>query len=80
MIEISPQDDHDAIADRFPSFPVRKSTLYRIRRQRLTPLPQSRSEVHFDGEWVATYNVSEFLIANKAVVRIKLSSLQQQTI
>ena len=65
MIEISARYDRDAIAAHFPSFPTIKSALYRIRRQRLPPLPQSRSEVHFHGEWARTYNGSQFLIAEQ---------------
>ena len=65
MIEISARYDRDAIAAHFPSSPKIKSALYRIRRQRLPPLPQSRSEVHFHGEWARTYNGSQFLIAEQ---------------
>ena len=65
MIEISARYDRDAIAAHFPSFPTIKSALYRIRRQRLPPIPQSRSEVHFHGEWARTYNGSQFLIAEQ---------------
>ena len=63
MIEISALEYRDTIAAHFPSFPVIKSALHRIRRQRLPPLPQSRSEVYFDGEWATTYNGSQYLIA-----------------
>ena len=65
MIEISARYDRDAIAAHFPSFPTIESALYRIRRQRLPPLPQSKSEVHFHGEWARTYNGSQFLIAEQ---------------
>ena len=38
-----------------------KSSLYRIRRNRLPPLPKSRDEVHFEGEWSITHAGERFL-------------------
>ena len=40
-----------------------KSSLYRNRRSRLPPMPESRANVHFDGEWTKTASGKDFLIA-----------------
>ena len=39
-----------------------KSSLYRIRRNRLPQLPKSRDEVHFEVEWIKTHALEQFLI------------------
>ena len=65
MIEISAKGNQEEIAAHLPTFPAIKSALYRIRRQRLPPLPQSRSQVHFEGEWTRTHIGAQFLFAEQ---------------
>ena len=40
-----------------------KSSLYRNCRSRLPPMPESRADVHFDGEWTKIASGKDFLIA-----------------
>ena len=40
-----------------------KSSLYRNRRSRLSPMPGSRTDVHFEGEWTKTASGEDFLMA-----------------
>ena len=40
-----------------------KSSLYRNHRSQLPPMPESRANVHFDGEWTKTASGKDFLIA-----------------
>ena len=65
MIEIPATGNQEKIAAHFPTFPAIKSALYRIRRQSLPPLPQSRSQVHFEGEWTRTHSGAQFLFAEQ---------------
>lgn len=47
---IASRSDREEIAAKLPTLESIKSSLYRHRRSRLPPLPQSRAEVHFDGK------------------------------
>ena len=62
MVEISTQANRDIVAAHLPTFPSIKSVLYRIRRERVPPLPKYRSEVHFEGEWTRTHKGEQFLL------------------
>ena len=65
MFEISAKGNEEELAAHLPTFPAIKSALYRIRRQSLSPLPQSRSQVHFEGEWTRTHSGAQFLFAEQ---------------
>ena len=44
-------EEGESLAGRLPTFPSLKSSLYRSRRSRLPPLPQSREDVTIEGRW-----------------------------
>ena len=62
MVEISTQANRDIVAAHLPTFPSIKFVLYRIRRERVPPLPKYRNEVHFEGEWMRTHKGEQFLL------------------
>ena len=45
--ELSPRGDLDQVAANLPTLPSLKSSLYRLQRKRLPPIPTTREEVHF---------------------------------
>ena len=57
----------DAVAAQLPTISAIKSTLYRQRRKLIPPLPTTREEVHFDGEWALTTTGDAFLLAEDGV-------------
>ena len=60
--ELSPREDLDQVAANLPTLPSLKSSLYRLRRKRLPPIPTTREEVHFCGEWAETDAGENFLL------------------
>lgn len=46
-----------------PTLGAVKSCLYRHRRKLIPPLPATRAEVHFEGEWAETISGKRFLLA-----------------
>ena len=52
----------EEIAAKLPTLPSIKSSLYRERRKRFPPMPQTRAEVIFEGEWAQTLNGQPFLL------------------
>ena len=74
MVEISTQANRDIVAAHLPTIPV----LYRIRRERVPPLPKYRSELHFEGEWTRTHNKNDRMISS--TTSDKLGSLSNDKI
>ena len=60
---IATQPDKEEIAAKLPTLAHLKSSLHRNRRSRLPPMPESRADVHFDGEWTKTASGEDFLMA-----------------
>ena len=57
--ELSPREDH--IAAYLPTLPSLKP-LYRLQCKQLLPIPTTREEVHFCGEWLKTDAGENFLL------------------
>ena len=57
---IATRPDKEEIAAKLPTLAHLKSSLYRNRRSRLPPMPESRADVHFDGEWTKTASGEAF--------------------
>ena len=57
----------DDMAAQLPTLVGVKSSLYRRRRKLIPQLPQSRADVHFDGEWTQTFKGTQFLLAEDGV-------------
>ena len=51
-IQVVATDPLLEVAAELPTLPLMKSSLYRSRRGRLPPLPQSRAEIHLEGEFL----------------------------
>ena len=62
LAEVSAIQNINQVAAKLPTLYSMKSSLYRIRRNRLPQLPKSRDEIHFEGEWTKTYAGEQFLI------------------
>ena len=62
LVEVSASQNLDQVAAKLATLYSMKSSLYRIRRNRLPPLPMSRGEVHFEGEWSITHAGERFLM------------------
>ena len=60
--ELSSREDLDQVAANLPTLPSLKSSPYRLRRKRLPPIPTTREEVHFCGEWLKTDAGENFLL------------------
>ena len=69
-------EENKTLAGRLPTFPSLKSTLYRSRRSRLPPLPQSREDVQIEGRWQKTLSGEQFLLRQEGDI---LYSLQMRT-
>ncbi len=52
------------VAAEMPTLPSVKTSLYRSRRARLPPLPQSRSDIQLEGDWTKTTRVKRFFLSN----------------
>ena len=57
----------DDMTAQLPTLVGVKSSLYRRRRKLIPQLPQSRADVHFDGEWTQTFKGTQFLLAEDGV-------------
>ena len=62
-------DLHEAAAV-LPTLPSLQSSLYRKRRERLPPLPLTRDEVEFTGDWAKTSRGDVFLLAAENNIHI----------
>ena len=62
LVEVSASQNLDQVAAKLATLYSMKSSLYRIRRNRLPPLPMSRGEVHFEEEWSITHAGERFLM------------------
>ncbi len=62
--EVAAEGD-DEVAAVVPTFSSIRTTLYGKRRERLPPLPRSREDIHFDGEWAKTLRDEQFLLRSR---------------
>ena len=62
LVEVSASQNLDQVAAKLPTLYSMKSSLYRIRRNRLPPVPMSRDAIHFEGEWSIKYAEERFLM------------------
>ncbi len=61
--KVAAASNSDEIASKMPTLVAIKSSLYRRRRKLIPPLPTTRADVHFDGEWAMTLKGEPFLLA-----------------
>ena len=63
-------EEGESLAGRLPTFPSLKSSLYRSRRSRLPPLPQSREDVTIVGRWQKTLSGEQFLLRQEDDIHV----------
>ena len=62
--EMATQSNSQDMASQMPSFYSLKTSLYRSRRARLPPLPQSRADLDLSGEWCKTVSGEDFVLVD----------------
>ena len=63
LVQVSTSEKLHQVAARLHTLYSIKSSLYRIRRNRLPKFPKCRDVFHFEGEWTKTHAVEQFLMA-----------------
>ena len=59
--EISAESESEGVATQLPSFYSIKSSLYRLRRERLPPMRRTRADLDLSGEWCKTASGENFV-------------------
>ena len=58
-------EDSEAVAAHLPTLSSVKSALYRSRKTKFPPLPQTRQDVNLEGEWSQTTTGASFLVRHQ---------------
>ena len=62
--EMATQSNSQDMASQMPSFYSLKTSLYRSRRARLPPLPQSRADLDLSGKWCKNVSGEDFVLVD----------------
>lgn len=78
--EFSTRKNVDQVAANLPTFPSLKSSLYRLQRKHLPPIPTTREEVCFCREWARTDEGENFLPNLELLVQAEKIYVDSSTI